>query len=94
MNKRIEHFKNWQIWRTGYAATGEHDTARQMNVDNDGNEYPAIGRTFQEACDNFFKVNLYGRSLNSDCYYNSEKLTYWGCKLHDNEKDARNTIFK
>jgi hypothetical protein len=38
---------------------------------------------FKEACDNFF---------NDDKYYNSDKLTYWGCRLFDNEVDARKSF--
>lgn len=37
--------------------------------------------SFQEACD---KCRLAKESL-----YDSKNLTYWGCKLYDNEVDAR-----
>jgi hypothetical protein len=38
------------------------------------------GKTLQEACDRHFGDNS---------YYNSLTLSYWGCKLYDNESDAR-----
>jgi hypothetical protein len=40
----------------------------------------SFGGSFQEACDMFFK----GSPL-----YNSAELTHWGCKLYDNETQAR-----
>jgi hypothetical protein len=40
----------------------------------------AIGKTFQEACDKYYE----GHGL-----YNSKNLSFWGCKLFDNEDDAR-----
>lgn len=36
--------------------------------------------TFKEAC---------MKLLKDDVYFNVEVLTVWGCKLYDNEKDAR-----
>lgn len=34
----------------------------------------------KDACDKLF---------GTDEYYNQEQLTYWGCALFDNERDAR-----
>ena len=39
--------------------------------------------SFKEACDIFF---------NNNKLYNPERLTYWGCKLFDNETDARKSF--
>lgn len=39
--------------------------------------------SFQEACDMLYA----GKST-----YNSEKCTYWGCRLFDNETDARKSF--
>lgn len=36
--------------------------------------------TFQEACEKHFA---------DDKLFESNSLTYWGCKLYDNEADAR-----
>jgi hypothetical protein len=40
--------------------------------------------SFKEACDKIMKQIGW-----SEKDYNSEHGTYWGCKLYDNEKDAR-----
>lgn len=39
--------------------------------------------SFKEACDKYFS---------DDIYYNSKTLKYWGCKLFDNELDARKSF--
>ena len=39
--------------------------------------------TFQEACDKHFLDNK---------FYSSRGLTYWGCRLYDNESDARKSF--
>ena len=38
---------------------------------------------FQQACDSFFK---------GDKLYNPSTLTYWSCKLFDNQEDARKSF--
>lgn len=43
----------------------------------------AAGESFQAACNSFFE---------KDPYYNSEKLSLWGCKLYDNGTEARKTF--
>lgn len=67
--------REFEIWSEGYAMTGDHGGAHLMGK--------AIGRTFQEACDNYFK---------KDRDYKSKRLTYWGCRLYNNEKDARKSF--
>lgn len=67
----------FNIWMAGYAATGEKSTAQLLaeNVEADN---------FRAAC------VKYGTTDNKwSNYFDSEKLTYWGCTLHDNESDAR-----
>ena len=44
----------------------------------------SLGSNFKEACD-----NLAIKDANFKKYYSSNDLTYWGCKLFDNEADAR-----
>lgn len=39
--------------------------------------------SFKEACDKYFE---------KDPLYTKERLTYWGCKLFDNESDARKSF--
>jgi len=38
------------------------------------------GKTFRDACIGFFK---------GDEYFYLESMSYWGCKLYDNEQEAR-----
>ena len=39
--------------------------------------------SFKEACDKYFK---------GDSLYDSERMTYWGCRLFDNSSDARKSF--
>lgn len=41
------------------------------------------GDSFKEVCD---------RALGQTRYYNPETMTYWGCRLFDNEEDARKSF--
>lgn len=68
--------REFHIWSEGYAATGEYTSAH----------YHGIGksRTFNEACENFFR-----NRKDDQKYFNADSLTYWGCKLYDNEGKAR-----
>jgi hypothetical protein len=70
--------KQYEIWSEGYAATGQRSGAVHMGTAN--------GNTFRDACDNLFN-NLQDRG-----YYNSDRGSYWACKLFDNEADARNSF--
>lgn len=65
----------FEIWMEGYAATGEHGTASF--------EGRFEGKTFADACKRWAieeeRLDL----------FDEKKLTYWGCRLFDNERDAR-----
>lgn len=67
--------KKWQIWSEGYAVTGNESPARLMGeVEAD---------TFEQACVKWSEAS-------SEPYlFNQDKLTYSGCRLFDNEADAR-----
>ena len=56
--------------------TGESGTATKLGR--------CKGKTFKEACISWAKQNT---AFNK--YFNVDKLTYWGCRLFDNESDAR-----
>jgi hypothetical protein len=43
-----------------------------------------IANTFKEACVNFYDKHPERKEL-----FNSERLTEWGCKLFDNEVEAK-----
>jgi len=67
--------KSFEIWVEGYAATGECGTADLMGYGQ--------GVDFCAACIAFFEDHK------SKHLFDSEALTYWGCKLFDNQKDAQ-----
>jgi hypothetical protein len=69
--------KNFNIWSTGYRITGNDGTAHFHGTQ--------IANSFQEACDKFFS----NKNNDKRGDYDSQRLTFWGCSLHDNEKDAR-----
>jgi len=79
---------NWSI--TGYAIAPEeltviHVWCEGYRVTGDSSKATYHGHcratSFQDACDHIFKDSHY--------YYNKVSLTYWGCRLFDNEADAR-----
>lgn len=74
-----ETIKQYQIWTEGYAATGESSRAIYHGISK--------GETFKQAVENYIKENNWDEKL-----YNSDKLTYWGCKFYDNENDARKSF--
>ncbi|QOT19258.1 hypothetical protein [Paenarthrobacter sp. YJN-5] len=68
------------IWAEGFAATGESQTAWQLN------ESPIQAETLDDA------VRQYSFSSDSRHLFRRHKdgtWTYWGCRLFDNEADAR-----
>lgn len=69
----------WDIWSEGYAATGQSGRAYHH-----GSEY---GSTFKEAVKRFAAKNPEFRE-----YFNEKGMTYWGCRLFDNESDARRSF--
>jgi len=69
----------YSIWSEGYRATGNSSGANFEGVGH--------GETFREACD-----DLARRDQVFAKYYNPEKLTLWGCRLFDNESDARKSF--
>ena len=69
----------FEIWSEGFAATGERGSAQLVGA--------ASGLTFREACANF--------ALEDEAfaeYFDSERLTFWGCRLFTNENDARRSF--
>lgn len=71
--------RSYYIWSEGFRATGESSTATlhtRVRADS-----------FKEAClkhaekDDEFKL-----------YFDPERMTYWGCRLFDNESDARKSF--
>lgn len=71
------------IWAEGFAATGEAETAWQLN------ESPIVAANLDEA------VQLYSEASDSRYLFKRDSngtWTYWGCRLFDNESDARGSF--
>jgi hypothetical protein len=68
--------KKFEIWSEGYAATCEHSEARYHGS--------AEGKSFKEAVKNFADTHNHFKK-----YFNKETMSFWGCKLFDNETKAR-----
>lgn len=71
--------KIFEIWSEGYIIQGNKSTAIYFGREK--------AETFKEACDNFAKI-----TPNFAEYYNPKKMTFWGCRLFDNETDARKSF--
>jgi hypothetical protein len=69
----------WNIWSEGFQATGDRGEATLH-----GKEY---GTTFRKAVITFASNNP-----NFAEYFDKKDMTYWGCKLFDNEADARESF--
>lgn len=65
-----------QIWSEGFVATGESGPAFCHGE--------APGSSLQEACD-----KLAERDPKFRAHYDRQRMTFWGCRLFDNEADAR-----
>ena len=74
----------YQIWVEGYLATGMEgipEKAQQVGAVEADN--------FQDACD---KLCSPQELQDKWGYYSSDRKTLWGCKLFDNEQDARKSF--
>jgi len=70
----------YQIYSEGYLATGMEGIPAGAYYHGE-----AEGETFKEACIKFFSdpKNDTGRN------FDSERMSYWACRLYDNLKDAQ-----
>lgn len=68
----------YHIWSEGYRATGG-----QLGASYHG---CYEGDTFEEAC------KQWALSSSEPNLFDPKKLTYWGCRLFDNEIDARKSF--
>lgn len=71
----VEGVKEWDVWMEGYSATGQHSPAQFLGT------YKAT--TFREAC------LAHRDTMREPEYFNETDLSIWGCKMFDNEEDAR-----
>ena len=71
--------KEYEIWQEGYVATGESQQAYLRGK--------ATGYSFLDAVDNYISSQS---SDVKDCFNaDLDVATIWGCRLFDNEADAR-----
>lgn len=70
--------KDFNIWSEGLACTGQSGKAQFHG------SYKGI--TFAEACE------AWAKSTDDPNYFDRKHLTYWGCKLFNNESDARKSF--
>ena len=71
------HLKTYDIWAEGYAVTGNRSGANFI--------CKSSGVTFKDACQAAHRAGKfegYGR-------YDPDHNSVWGCRLYDNEADAR-----
>lgn len=86
--------KEFEIWSEGYRTNGESSQAHFHGKSR--------GKDFIEACQNFFKGARYFSVHRPEEIYTESELStlerlgmteptayFWGCKLYDNETDAR-----
>lgn len=72
----------YSLWSEGYSATGGSATAQFEGIFE--------GTSFNDACDNWAKT------LEQPEYYrpgtDKSRPSYWGCRIFDNETDARKSF--
>lgn len=66
------------IWIEGFQATGESGKAQQIGT--------IEAKSFQEACDKL------GRTPTWREHYDPKARAMWGCRMFDNEADARRSF--
>lgn len=69
------------LWVEGYAATGEHGTAKCLGT------WP--GDTYEEAVLNWKKAEWSSSEWGSFGRSSGGRYDVWGCRIYDNEADAR-----
>ena len=81
-NKNIDKIddKKYDIWMEGYHSAGSGAPAKFLGSFD--------GLSFDHAVLKYINTNKKG----FEQLFNEEKLTIWGCKLFDNEKDARRSF--
>lgn len=68
--------KSYEIWSEGFHVMEGRSPAHFHGI--------AEGHDFKEACKNFAILDSeFAR------YFDEERMTHWGCRLFDNETEAR-----
>jgi hypothetical protein len=69
----------YDIWTEGFRATGQYGTAMLHKSVKAG--------SLKEAC-----LKYAQEDTDFEDYFDPERMTYWGCKIFDNESDARKSF--
>lgn len=74
--------KKFEVWMTGYSCTGDHGTARLLGKINAENFNEAVEKCISQ------------KDMKSDYRkdydeYGDLRHSYWGCRIYDNEQQAR-----
>lgn len=72
--------KEFEIWMEGYSCTGDRAGAKLLGVYS--------GETFKEAAIKFGDTE-WG---DDDMYWDSNRVSYWGCELYATEEEARKSF--
>lgn len=72
-----EAVKTWAVWTEGYQVSGNSSLAILRGH--------FLGKTFEDAC----KAWIESLPPESRHFYNEKDNSFWGCRLFDNEADAR-----
>lgn len=70
--------KTYEVWSEGYSISGNSADASLMGT--------IEANTFQEACEKLAEEKLWLTD------FDPARLTYWGCRLFDNEQAARESF--
>jgi hypothetical protein len=71
--------KQYEIWAEGYADNGGYSGATLLGT--------MQGKNFKDAC-----KKLANKDLAFGLYFDADTMTYWGCRLFDNEFEARKSF--
>lgn len=71
--------KKYQLWEEGFATNGESGTATFLGE--------VEAESFQEAFRKYVTKKYSDNEIKS--LVNFDRLSIWGCRVYDNEKDAR-----
>ena len=72
--------KWYAVWMEGYCTQGNSSKAKMIGMSR--------ADSFQEACE----VAYTDKDGKVDELFDPERLTYWGCRLFDNEREARKSF--
>jgi len=83
----------YEIWMEGYAVTGNQSDAQMIGEYEADSFDEAVEKLNQEAVEKYGKVSaVKGGLLDSETTKPIDNWTIWGCRLFDNEVDARKSF--